>query len=108
MKNTTQILSGVSLKNLGIAGLLGALAPFSLLLFIILTKEEMIELWMFVPLTLIPLGGALGGVFFFLMGFQWFPKGNQKLIAIISSTIIYFLAIWIFAVLAFNSIGQWD
>ncbi len=55
-----------------------------------------------------PHGGAVGGIFFFLMGFLWFPKGNQKLIAIIFSTILYFVAIWISAVIAFNFTGHWD
>lgn len=97
-----------SIKKLGLPALLGGFTPLSLLLFIIITKEEMIEQWMLVPLILIPLGGALGGMFFYLMGFRWFPKGNQKLIAIIISTILYFVAIWISAVLAFNFTGRFN
>lgn len=108
MNNSNDFLQGTSIKSLGLPALLGASAPFSLLLFIIITKEEMMELWMLVPLILIPNGGAVGGIFFYLMGFIWFPKGNQKLIAIIFSTILYFVAIWISAVIAFNFTGHWD
>lgn len=108
MSNSNDFLQGTSIKSLGLPALLGASAPFSLLLFIIITKEEMMELWMLVPLILIPNGGAVGGIFFYLMGFIWFPKGNQKLIAIIFSTILYFVAIWISAVIAFNFTGHWD
>ncbi|MDP2042843.1 MAG: hypothetical protein Q8S14_08535 [Algoriphagus sp.] len=108
MGNSTNFFQGFHIKKLGLPALLGAIAPFSLLLFIILTKEDMLELWMLVPLILIPLGGAAGGVFFYLMGFLWFPKGNQKLIAIIFSTLLYFVALWISAVIAFNFTGHWD
>lgn len=108
MKNSTDSPQGTSIKSLGLPALLGASAPFSLLLFIIFTKEEISESWMLVPLILIPMGGAAGGLFFYLMGFVWFPRGNQKLIAIIFSTILYFVAIWISAVIAFNFTGHWD
>ncbi len=108
MYKSTNFLQGQLLKNLGLPALLGALAPFSLHLFIILTKEEVFESWMLVPLILIPLGGALGGIIFYLMGFIWFPTGSKKLVAIIFSTILYFVAIWISAVIAFNFTSHWD
>lgn len=103
-----KFLNGLGVKSLVLSAILGASAPFSLLLFIILTKEETFESWMLVPLILIPLGGAIGGILFFLMGFRWFPKGSKKLIAIIFSTIFYFVVIWLSAVIAFNFTGQWD
>lgn len=99
---------GQSVKNLSLPALLGALAPFSLLLFIVLTKEDIFETWILVPLTIIPLGGAFAGVFFYMMGFVWFPIGKQKLMAIIFSTIFYFVALWLSAVIAFNYTGHWD
>lgn len=108
MYNSNDFLQGSSIKKLGIPALLGAIAPFSLLLFIILTKEEILESWMLIPLIFIPLGGAVGGVIFYLMGFVWFPKGNQKLIAIIFSTLLYFIAIWISSILAFTLTGDWN
>jgi hypothetical protein len=108
MTKTNNFNQGTTLKRLGLPALLGATAPFSLLTFIILSKEDMFESWMLIPLLLIPMGGAVGGVFFYLMGFVWFPKGTQKLLAIIFSTLIYFVAIWISAVIVFNLTGHWD
>lgn len=73
MNNSNAFLQSNSIKSLGLPALLGAIAPFTLLLFIILTKEDLLEAWMLVPLILIPAGGAIGGVFFYLMdscGFQ--------------------------------------
>jgi hypothetical protein len=100
--------SSLTFKDLLLPAILGASLPLALLLFIIITKEDHFESWMFYPLIIIPLGGAAGGIFFYLMGFQWFPSGNRKLIAIICSTILYFLAIWISAVMAFAITGHWD
>lgn len=108
MNKQTVFLKGQPIKNLGLPALLGAIAPFSLLLFIILTKEEIFESWMLVPLILIPLGGAFGGIFLYMMGFLWFPTGRKKLAAIIFSTFLYFVAIWMSAVLAFAITGHWD
>ena len=108
MNKQPNFLNGLDIKSLGLPALLGASAPFSLLLFIILTKAGPFESWMLAPLFLIPMGGAVGGVFFFLMGFHWFPQGTQKLIAIIFSTILYFVVIWLSAVIAFNFTGHFD
>jgi hypothetical protein len=98
----------LSIKELLLPAALGASLPLACLLFLILTKENIFESWMYYPLTIIPIGGALAGAFFYLMGFQWFPAGTKKLIAIIFSTILYFSAIWISAVMAFAITGHWD
>lgn len=98
---------GLEPKSLLLPAILGAILPTSLLLFLIIANSENYALWMVFPLLIIPAGGALGGVFFYLMGFHWFPTGNSKLIAILSSCIIYFLIIWISSVMAFNLTGHW-
>lgn len=108
MKTTIEFLKGVQPKSAFIAGIIGASIPLSWLLFLILVKSEFFESWMLVPLTFIPLGGVFGGLFFYLMGFVWFPTGKSKLAAIIFSTFLYFVAIWLSAVFAFNITGHWD
>jgi len=98
----------MSIKNLFLPTSLGAALPLFCLLLIILTKDDHFEPWMFYPITIIPVGGAIGGAFFYMMGFQWFPTGSRKLVAIIFSTILYFVALWISAVMAFAITGHWD
>lgn len=100
--------SKISLKDLILPAILGASIPFTLLSFVILTKEEAFEPWMYFPLLIIPSGGAAGGIFFYMMGFHWFPTGNQKLIAIIFSTLLYFVALWMSSVMAFALTGHWN
>jgi hypothetical protein len=95
-------------KNFLHASILGAVFPLSYILLIIFFKEDLFEKWMLMPLMLIPLGGAIGAIFFYLMGFHWFPNGRKKLLAILFSTMIYFICLWLSAVLAFNFTGHWD
>lgn len=95
-------------KNLIQASFIGAVIPLIYILFIIATKEDVFEKWMLIPLLLIPLGGGLGGTFFYLIGFKWIPEGRKRLLAIIFGTLIYFLSLWLSAVMAFNLTGHWN
>lgn len=108
MKNASSPHPPFRWKDLILPSSLGASLPLALLLFVILNKEDVFESWMAYPLTIIPLGGAAGGAFFYLMGFHWFPEGKNKLFAVIFSTILYFVGLWISAVMAFAITGHWD
>ncbi|SIN84435.1 hypothetical protein [Algoriphagus halophilus] len=108
MKTEIDFLKGIQAKSMLAAGIIGASIPLSWLGFIILFKEDVFEKWMLIPLTFIPLGGVFGALFFYLMGFVWFPKGTPKLIAILFSTLLYFIAIWLSAVFAFSLTGDWN
>lgn len=108
MKSQNQFHSHIDFRSLALPALLGSILPLALLLFLIISSGDSFALWMAVPLTLIPASGAFGGVFFYLMGFRWFPRGSQKLIAVIFSILVYFVILWLSAVLAFNFTGYWD
>lgn len=108
MNSNIEFLKGIQAKSAVIAGLIGASIPFYWLMFLILVKSEEFENWMLVPLTFIPLGGLFGGLFFYLIGFVWFPSGRRKLGAIIFSTLLYFVGIWLSAVFSFSLVGLWD
>jgi hypothetical protein len=106
MKNIK--LFGTDIKYLILPSVLGASIPLVLLALFVLVNLDSFAPWMFFPLLIVPCGGAAGGIFFYFMGFQWFPRGTQKLIALIFSTVIYFIAIWISSVIAFNFTGHWN
>ena len=108
MKTDIEFLKGFQLKSALVAGIIGASIPFSWLMFLILVKSKVFETWMLTPLTFIPLGGLFGGLFFYLMGFVWFASGRRKLFAIIFSTLLYFVAIWLSAVFSFSLVGLWN
>ncbi|MDF2158586.1 potassium transporter KefB [Algoriphagus sp. CAU 1675] len=108
MKKSNRSIFGIEVKTLVLPAILGAIIPTALLAFLILANSDSFAPWMVSPLLIIPAGGASGGIFFYLIGFLWFPKGNQKLIAILFSSLIYIVAIWISSVLAFNFTGHWN
>ncbi|TVP51827.1 MAG: hypothetical protein EA341_04290 [Mongoliibacter sp.] len=108
MNPFTQITKQKGFRKILLSALFGGAIPFFGLLTIILTKEDHFESWMLIPLTIIPAGGTFAGAFFYLMGFYWSPTGNRKLVSIISSTILYFVVLWISAVMAFAITGHWD
>jgi hypothetical protein len=105
---TPNSLNPHSLKEFLLPVILGAGMPLILLVFILLTREDSVETWMFFPLLIIPSGGAVGGIFFYLMGFRWFPYGYPKLIAVLFSTLTYFFILWFSAVIAFALTGHWN
>jgi hypothetical protein len=87
---------------------LGATLPLTWILFVIFSREPELEAWMLFPSILIPMGGAIGGSFFYLMGFHWFPQGKKKFIALLFSIVAYIGTLWISAVLAFALTGDWN
>lgn len=108
MKTNIEFLKGLQTKSALVASAIGASIPLSWLLFLVIFGKGPFEKWMFIPLGFIPFGGIIGGLFFYLMGFVWFPSGKPKLAAIIFSTVLYFVGIWLSAVLAFSITGHWD
>ena len=108
MANLLKNFLGLEPKSLVLPAILGAIIPAALLLFLIVANSATYAAWMLVPLLIIPAGGATGGIFFYLMGFHWFPKGTSKLIAILVSLVVYFVVVWLSSVIAFNFTGHWD
>ncbi|GAA0879388.1 hypothetical protein GCM10009119_23560 [Algoriphagus jejuensis] len=108
MKTQISTLLGAEPARLLKAAFLGSLLPLGWLLFLILSDLKSFESWMFIPLVIIPSGGAAGGVLFCVVGFEWLSKGNKKIGPIILSTIAYFIVLWMSAVIAFNFTGHWD
>ena len=91
-----------------LSSFLGASLPLTWILFVIFSREPQLEVWMLLPGTLIPTGGAFGGAFFYLMGFHWFPEGKKKLIALIFSSIAYVGTLWFSTIFAFALTGDWN
>ncbi|SFT37876.1 hypothetical protein SAMN04489724_0493 [Algoriphagus locisalis] len=108
MQTNFEFLKSFQTKSALVAAAIGGSIPLSWLLFLVIFGKGPFENWMFIPLGLIPFGGAIGGLFFYLMGFVWFPNDKSKLVAIIFSSVLYFLGIWLSAVLAFSITGHWD
>ncbi len=60
------------------------------------------KLWMVKPLIIVPLAGAMGGLFFYLMQPFRYKGGWQKIVATIVSLIVYIIGLWLGSVLGLN------
>jgi hypothetical protein len=63
------------------------------------------KLWMIKPLIMVPLAGALGGVFYYNMDHLRDQGGWRKTLAILLSLIVYIIVLWLGIVLGLN--GTW-
>lgn len=69
-------------------------------------KPEWGSYWMIKPLVLVPLAGAAGGMFYYLM-LRRFTKGAGRVFATVFSIIMYVVILWIGTVLGLNG-THWD
>ena len=60
------------------------------------------KLWMVKPLIIVPLAGALGGIFYYLMDHLRYQGGWIKVLAFIFSLIVYIVVLWLGTVLGLN------
>jgi hypothetical protein len=63
------------------------------------------KLWMIKPLIIVPLAGAMGGVFYYFMDHLRYQGGWIKVLAYIISLIGYVIVLWFGTVLGLN--GTW-
>lgn len=65
-------------------------------------KPEWPRYWMVKPLIVVPLAGAGGGFFYYLMAPFRNKGGWQKIAAIVVCFIVYIIGLWIGSVLGLN------
>ena len=100
---TTQLIHSSSLGKLMLLG-----AGISLILITIFLlgvgepNPAWGKLWMIKPLIIVPLAGAMGGVFYYFMDHLRYQGGWRKALAYILSLIGYIIALWLGTVLGLN------
>lgn len=65
------------------------------------------RLWMIKPLFIVPVTGALGGVFYYFMDHLRYQGGWIKILAVILSLVGYVVALWLGTVLGLHG-TMWD
>jgi hypothetical protein len=65
------------------------------------------KLWMIKPLIMVPLAGALGGVFYYNMDPLRYQGGGRGTLAYILSLLVYLLVLWLGTALGLNG-TTWD
>lgn len=85
-----------------------ALIPIGMLLLSVdEAKPEWERFWMMKPLIMVPIAGAIGGLFFHLMDRMRYCRGWKKIVANIISVIMYIIIVWLGTVLGLNG-TLWD
>ena len=65
------------------------------------------KFWMVKPLIMVPLAGATGGVFFYLLDKLRYKGGWRMVLANLLSLVIYTIGLWMGTVLGLNG-TMWD
>ena len=64
--------------------------------------------WEFFPLVTATIGGALGGMIYYLIVKAWHPDGWKKILAIIVCILVYAVLLSLSLIAGFSATGQWD
>lgn len=62
----------------------------------------------FVPIMSVTVGGACGGLFYYLMGYVRMYGGWKKVFANITSLLVYIIGLWLSLVYGLSLIGLWN
>ncbi len=62
----------------------------------------------FWPYSTVTIGGACGGVFYYLMDYFRYRGSWQKIVVNIICALAYFVALWLSLVFALAQTGHWD
>lgn len=100
MENHHQSLGKRTLQGAGIA----LVMVIIFLLFLLFVGG----VWVSLPMATVPIGGALGAMFYYLMVKVWFRSGWKKVFATIFSILVYLIFLWLSLVIAFSITGHWD
>jgi hypothetical protein len=65
-------------------------------------KPEWPALWMIKPLIVVPVAGAMAGIFYYFMDHLRFQGGWKKFLANIFSLIAYIIALWMGTILGLH------
>jgi len=99
-----------ALQGAGIALVLAIIFQLFLLLIggLLVGKTFWQGVWEFFPLVTVTVGGALGGIVYYLMVQVWYPGGWKKVVATIFSALVYIVLLWLSLVAGFSATGHWD
>ena len=66
------------------------------------------SIWQFFPLVTATVGGALGGIIYYLVVKKWYSDRWKKILAAIVCLLMYVLLVWLSLIAGFSATGQWD
>lgn len=99
----TRTTKSIHSTSLGKKMLLGAGIALLLITFFLLDagepRPEWSKLWRVRPLIIVPMAGAMGGVFYHLMDNLRYQGGWKKILANVLSLVVFIIGLWLGSVL---------
>lgn len=101
-------------KYIGIRALQGAALAFALISLLLIViyftskGDAGFGNWVLIPLFTVTVGGAFGGIFYYLMDHVRYHGGWKKIFANILSVLAYIVSLYLSLIIALNITGHWD
>jgi len=108
MTQLTELTQVLFSKSLGKRGLQGAALAFLLVMILILTGPGLDGEWILVPISLVTIGGACGGVFFYLANHLRQQRGWSKIWVNLVCFFVYGVGLYLSLIYALSLVGLWD
>ena len=102
LSDQTQNLFSAAAKPMITGGVIGIILISMFVFSVDHPRPEWGNLWQLKPLIITPLGGAMGGLLFFLVNFQGTKWGLNKYLLILAGIIGFIIALWMGFVLGLN------
>ena len=100
-------MQSASLSKSMLAGAGVAFVLIALFIFPLETRPDWSAYWKVKPLLVVPIAGAMGGLFYYLMGGMRRAGGWKTAVAYVLCIIVYIVALWLGTVLGLNG-TLWD
>lgn len=95
-------------SSLGQHLLVGAGVAFLILNVLLIVTGASYTAWVLWPLSTVTLGGALGGIVFYLSAPLLLKGGWKKTTTLLVCSVLYVLFFWLSLVAALDITGHWD
>ncbi len=111
MTMLNELMNGLDFKMLGKRAWQGAAIGFVLLatwILLLIAKGEDFAGWIVLPFVTVSIGGAGGGIFYYVVSHLWPAEGLKKVLLNVITAVVYFATLWLSLIAALNLTGQWN
>jgi hypothetical protein len=90
------------------AGQGAGIALLLVVIFLFSGEDIIYGVWVFLPMITVAVGGAFGGICYYLMDHLRYQGGWKKVLANSSCLLVYIISLWLSLIAALNVTGHWD
>ena len=109
MRTITEPQHSLNSRSICKGALAGAgIALVLLLIFMLALEDTAYGVWVFIPMTTVTAGGALGGIYCCFMDHLRAEGSWARAYANITSTLFYILLLWLSLIAGLHATGHWN